>query len=323
MIYGIWHSLAVFFICWYALAAHRSANAAGAPGDLAAAGTAVFISLILTVTLKLSIRTRNWNWITWVTYGLSLAALLPFILVLGILGEGGRIEGVADMVGIAAQLFNFPSFWLAAVVLAPGMSLLPDLAIVGFMRYFRPTLAVLLQVRGAGGWGSLGGGVAWGVVSALVGGSGLSKGQSINSLRLNPLAKLEWQTEPMQHTHAHARTHPHTHTRAHSPSTPCQETEVLHRLHDAAARAENGHGDPYGGALPGMAALLPGGSPTAQQRPAAFWGPPGWRQQRRRPQQQPREQELSGSFGGAEGGRGGGGGGGGAGWAALPGVVNV
>jgi hypothetical protein len=45
-------------------------------------------------------------------------------------------------------------FWLAAVVLGPAASLLPDLAILGFKRWCKPTLVTLLQVRGGGGaWG--------------------------------------------------------------------------------------------------------------------------------------------------------------------------
>ncbi len=158
MTYGIWHSLVAFFVCWYGLAGRAAVNVAGAPGDLPSAGTAVFICLIVTVTMKLSIRTRNWNWITWVTYGLSLAALLPFVVVMGILGEGARVVALADMVGVAGQLFNFPAFWLSAVILAPAMALIPDLVITGFARYFNPSMAVLLQVGafvvggGSDGW---------------------------------------------------------------------------------------------------------------------------------------------------------------------------
>lgn len=99
MAYGVWHSLAMFFICFYALAAWPSVNRNGAPSDLATAGTAVFVALIIIVTLKLSIRTRHWNWVTWLVYGLSLALMLPFIYVLGFLWPRAGIEGVADMTG--------------------------------------------------------------------------------------------------------------------------------------------------------------------------------------------------------------------------------
>lgn len=145
MVYGTWHSLANFFVPVYALSSEWGTTREGASSDLAGAGTAVFVSLILTVTLKLSIRTRSWNWITYLVYGVSIAALLPFIYVLGFLWPSAGIADLADMTGVAMQLFGSPSFWLAAVVLSPGMALLPDLAVLGFQRYFKPTLANLLQ----------------------------------------------------------------------------------------------------------------------------------------------------------------------------------
>jgi hypothetical protein len=154
MTYGYWHSLTCFFVCWYALGSAWAVNYLGAPGDLQAAGTAVFVSSCLVVTLKLCIRTRNWNWITWLVYGLSTGLLFPFVWVVSFLWRTSRLETVADMAGVAHQLFAYPAFWLAAVVLAPGVALLPDLAILCFRRYFRPTLANVLQAR----WGESGGG---------------------------------------------------------------------------------------------------------------------------------------------------------------------
>ncbi|KAI8470537.1 MAG: ATPase, phospholipid transporter [Monoraphidium minutum] len=150
--YGTWHSLAIFFTCFYALASADATTRHGAPGDLPAAGTAVFVSLVWTVTLKLSTRTRAWSWVTCVTYGLSVIMLLPFIGVLGILWPKGGLYSLSDMTGTGAQLLAHPAFWLGAVLLAPAMSLLPDLAVAGFTRYLKPTVAVLLQVRG-GFWG--------------------------------------------------------------------------------------------------------------------------------------------------------------------------
>lgn len=150
MLYGVWHSLVMFFVCFYSLASPAPPGARGhVLSDLASAGTAVFVSLILTVTLKLSLRTRNWNWITFLVYGLSVGLLLPFIYVLGIMWGRAGLDSLADMTGVGSALFAAPAFWLAAVVLAPGLSLLPDLAVAGFSRYLAPSLAVMLQV----GWG--------------------------------------------------------------------------------------------------------------------------------------------------------------------------
>jgi hypothetical protein len=161
MLCGAWHSLSIFFVPAAALAAPAATDAAGAPGDLVSLGTAAFVSLVLTVTLKLATRTHCWTWVTYVVYGLSVALLLPFVYVLGIAWARTRISAVADMSGVEEQLFLHPGFWLAAVLLAPGLALLPDIAAAGFARYLRPTLAVLLQARW-GCWGRGPGRGEWG-----------------------------------------------------------------------------------------------------------------------------------------------------------------
>ncbi|PNH06353.1 hypothetical protein TSOC_007270 [Tetrabaena socialis] len=48
------------------------------------------------------------------------------------------ISGVADMSGVALGLMAGPRFWLTAVVLAPAMSLLPDITHMTFQRTFAP-----------------------------------------------------------------------------------------------------------------------------------------------------------------------------------------
>lgn len=100
---GTWHSLPVYFMPWYALI---TPDRNGLHGDLAALGTAVFISLTFTVTLKLSLRTHCWSWITHLVYWLSLALLFPFVYVISILWASTDISGVADMSGVGAWMFS-------------------------------------------------------------------------------------------------------------------------------------------------------------------------------------------------------------------------
>jgi len=100
---GTWHSLPVYFMPWYALI---TPDRNGLHGDLAALGTAVFISLTFTVTLKLSLRTLCWSWITHLVYWLSLALLFPFVYVISILWASTDISGVADMSGVGAWMFS-------------------------------------------------------------------------------------------------------------------------------------------------------------------------------------------------------------------------
>jgi hypothetical protein len=154
MVYGVWHSAAAFYVCWFAVAPLSPPSASGAVVDLAGAGSAVFVCMVLVVTLKLCTRTRNWNWITYLTYGLSLATLLPFIFVLSMLWPVAGLNSLADMTGVAGALFSAPAFWLAALLLAPAVSLLPDLAVEGFTRYLRPSLVTLLQAGPGLGQGS-------------------------------------------------------------------------------------------------------------------------------------------------------------------------
>lgn len=100
---GTWHSLPVYFLPWYALI---TPDRSGLHGDLASLGTAVFIALTLTVTLKLSLRTHCWSWITHVVYWVSIGLLLPFVYVISILWASTNISGVADMSGVGSWLYS-------------------------------------------------------------------------------------------------------------------------------------------------------------------------------------------------------------------------
>lgn len=57
------------------------------------------------------------------------------------------IFGAADMCGVALGMMAGPRFWLAGVVLAPAMSLLPDITYMTFQRTFAPKLFQIYQVR--------------------------------------------------------------------------------------------------------------------------------------------------------------------------------
>ncbi len=51
------------------------------------------------------------------------------------------------MNGVALGMMAGPRFWLAGVVLAPAMSLLPDITHMTFQRTFAPKLFQIYQVR--------------------------------------------------------------------------------------------------------------------------------------------------------------------------------
>eukprot|EP00775_Hariotina_reticulata_P007204 gene7204-7418_t len=143
-IVGTWHSLPVYFLPWYTLTTpDRNALAQ----DLAGTGTAVFIALVFAVALKLCLRTHCWSWITHLVYWLSLAVLFPFVYVISILWPSTSISGVADMSGVGYSLFSSAVFWLATLVGAPAIALLPDIAVMLFRRYLRPDVVTLLQEK--------------------------------------------------------------------------------------------------------------------------------------------------------------------------------
>jgi hypothetical protein len=148
---GTWHAFPAYFAAWYTLGVAPSST--GDAFGLVATGTAVFVSLITIVALRLAVVTHRWSWVTHVIYWLSWALLLPFIAALSYLWTsapgGPSVSGVADMTGVAGQLFRAPVFWLACLVLAPAAALLPDLAWLAGQRQARPTLAQLLQEQEA------------------------------------------------------------------------------------------------------------------------------------------------------------------------------
>jgi hypothetical protein len=155
---GTWHAFPAYFAAWYTLGTTSPEQSGDAYG-LVATGTAVFVALITVVALRLAVLTHHWSWVTHLIYWLSLGLVFPFIAAISYLwtsappgggpGGGVHVSGVADMTGVAAQLYTSPVFWLACLVLAPAAALLPDLATIAARRQARPTLAQLLQEQEA------------------------------------------------------------------------------------------------------------------------------------------------------------------------------
>jgi hypothetical protein len=159
---GTWHAFPAYFAAWYTLGS-SGGGGCSAQGDaygLVATGTAVFVALVAIVGLRLAVLTHHWSWITHLVYWLSIGLVFPFLAAISHLwtsappgagpsAGGVHIPGVADMTGVAGQLFSSPAFWLACLVLAPAAALLPDLAAIAARRQARPTLAQLLQEQEA------------------------------------------------------------------------------------------------------------------------------------------------------------------------------
>jgi magnesium-transporting ATPase (P-type) len=99
-----------------------------------------------TTVSQVAMRTHNWTWINHVLIWLSIILYFPFLAVLSYIWQWIGIEGVADMSGVALTLFASPNFWLGSVLLAPGLSLLPDIALDAFQRTFFPLPFQVYQV---------------------------------------------------------------------------------------------------------------------------------------------------------------------------------
>jgi ABC-type uncharacterized transport system permease subunit len=69
---------------------------------------------------------------------LSVTTLFLFYYCYGVVWTVFKFEGVANMADTAPVLFSNPQFWLAGVLAAPALALLPDFVIDSIQRLLRP-----------------------------------------------------------------------------------------------------------------------------------------------------------------------------------------
>lgn len=118
-------------------------------------GCTIYMALVITINVKLAMRTRHW---TWPMITMSLASILTLFLfyyLYGLIWITYPVEGVANMAAIASRIYTSPQFWLSGVLLAPSLALLPDFTYAAFQRLLWPKA---YQVGGLGGVGFLGSG---------------------------------------------------------------------------------------------------------------------------------------------------------------------
>eukprot|EP00798_Chlamydomonas_sp_ICE-L_P004078 gene4078-14173_t len=140
--YGTWHALVVYFVPIYTM--HLNDRKALAD-NVMEVGTTIYFAIIITVNLKLAMRTRYWTWINHFMLWLAMSTLFFFVYLYGIIWPDHQISGTAQMNKSATRLFASPHFWLGGVLLPPILALLLDWTILAFQRTFYPTVSDLFQ----------------------------------------------------------------------------------------------------------------------------------------------------------------------------------
>ncbi|KAG1664091.1 hypothetical protein FOA52_013275 [Chlamydomonas sp. UWO 241] len=139
---GTWHACVVFFVVMFTMWTPASD---GINSTLWEVGSTMYMSIVITINLKLAMNTRYWTWINHLLSWLSVTTLFLFYYCYGVVWTIFHFEGVANMANVAPVLFSSPQFWLAGVLAAPALALLPDFVINSFQRLLRPNPYQIFQ----------------------------------------------------------------------------------------------------------------------------------------------------------------------------------
>ncbi|KXZ52548.1 hypothetical protein GPECTOR_9g592 [Gonium pectorale] len=142
LVLASFHSLCIFFLPVYSM---TTPGKDGLYEDWAMVGATVYTGIIMTVNLKIALRTRYWTWINHVCIWASVIIWWPYVIGYSAVFSVKAISGVADMSGVALGMMAGARFWLTGVLLAPAMSLLPDITQMTFQRTFAPKLYQVYQ----------------------------------------------------------------------------------------------------------------------------------------------------------------------------------
>lgn len=93
-----WHGLVIYFVCMYTM---YNPNRSGVGADWVEIGCAMYMALVITINLKLSMKTRHWTWITHLLTWLSVLTLFVYYYLYGLAFPIEHIEGTGNMAAIA------------------------------------------------------------------------------------------------------------------------------------------------------------------------------------------------------------------------------
>ncbi|KAF6252040.1 hypothetical protein COO60DRAFT_1463913 [Scenedesmus sp. NREL 46B-D3] len=149
---GLWHGAACFYVPTLTLAGWAGVSGSGSAASVEQLGTAIMTAILVTVTLRVAIRTSHWTVINHALIWGTLALWLPFLGVLQ--GLCGSVPSVNPLCGLGPELLGSAGFWLGAVLGAPAAALLADYAIMVFQRLVAPRASQLLQAQAVAQQGS-------------------------------------------------------------------------------------------------------------------------------------------------------------------------
>lgn len=144
MLLGTWHAACVFFVPLFTLS---EVDSEGRHGEFHVVGTAIFTAVVIVVNMKLALFTHYWTWVNHVVVWGALVCIIPFFWALGSVPP--TTGTLVELYGLGQQLFGSAMFWLGTVILAPGLALLPDMALQWFQEAIRPQLYQRLQMEEA------------------------------------------------------------------------------------------------------------------------------------------------------------------------------
>jgi len=104
----------------------------GLVNDVWVASTAMYSFLFLVVTIRISLDTKSWNWVSWLFLVLSILSWFCFALI-----YSSILWITPDMYYVSERLFGDINFWLL-LILIPGICNLPDIAYRYYRRMYFP-----------------------------------------------------------------------------------------------------------------------------------------------------------------------------------------
>ncbi|KAI0230344.1 putative phospholipid-transporting ATPase IF [Lamellibrachia satsuma] len=125
---GLWHSVVFFYGTWLMLEPGTSSAQDGQMMGVYDFGVIIFTACVITVNIKLMLKTRYWNIIIFGGFAVSIMCFIVFTLVYSIIFWPSSIATQNNMFGSILRVFSLPSIWLTLLLLVVT-ALIPDLVL--------------------------------------------------------------------------------------------------------------------------------------------------------------------------------------------------
>eukprot|EP01066_Platyproteum_vivax_P006656 Platyproteum_vivax@DN2402_c0_g2_i1.p1 len=141
---GIWHSLVVFIIPFFAYGGTSITHWDGKPSDIWLTGSMIYLVLVLVVNLKVLLETYYMTWLTYL--GLLLSILAWFILMLALFTPAFAVtlKMSSELLGVTSRMFQQGPSW-AVIFVTVTLCLCRDVWWKAFRRTFMPAVYHFVQ----------------------------------------------------------------------------------------------------------------------------------------------------------------------------------